>query len=247
MSEENNETGGTPEPDDVDATSVEGGTQVSEGSDAQYSQDWQKKFNELNQLRLQDLAKIEEANRQAKEYEALKESLEQSPAARGREAEDPRVVRRREIEGFARSNDAFAQELLEQAKTQEEIIQALYMKAQLDDIEDPKLRQKVKTHYAKNRSRGIDIRAAHKEVEAEDLRLQNEALKKQLEQFQKSKPDPDVVRTVARDVTSSEHKLKKMTTAQFDREAAQIAARDGDKAERAFKSRLMNGEIQLTD
>lgn len=236
------QTAGTPEPDDGDAQTTETtGTPETDGRNADGPGITKEEL-------LAWKIKAEEFNRLKAEHEELRRRVEQSPAATNaqetQEIADDLEIKARAL---AQQGDAAAALALRneaRAMMLEQNIAHLY---ELSNIEDKSEREETREEFKKNRQRYGDIEAARAAVKARRLEAENKRLQEQIAAAT-AKPK-DTVRTVYRESTdaSPDFKTSAKTGAQFDAEVAKLRAAGKWKAANALSAELANGKITLKD
>jgi hypothetical protein len=204
-------------------------------------EDWKRKYLEAKQAE-------ERANRLEREVAALKERLEQPPAAPDGGAGADDEADWDEVRAFAAKGDPVAKALLKSQRERDELVLGISIRDQLRDIPDPEERARVRDHWLKNRNRLGDIKAARSELREESLGRENEELKKRLEAAA-IKRDPDTVRTDARGVPASEHKQRTTfeSVKEFRAEVERLKKADDFGAAMLLQQKVRRGEIAVKE
>jgi hypothetical protein len=233
---ENQETAGTPSGNDGDAgDSQTTGTPQTDDRNAPDSN--------IAKLNLEWKLKAERANeleRRIAEYEAR----EQSPAAQQPQGDDRITQLRAAAQEFERKGDPIAALQLIQDARIEELARDTQFALQIRDLPLEE-RQEVYNHFQKNRHRLGDPAAARSELREKRFEDENKRLREELTKASR-RPDPDVVRTEARDVPASEHKKRTMTEREFDNQIAALHHASRHKEKMAMQIALRNGDIELS-
>jgi hypothetical protein len=196
---------------------------------------WQKKY-------LAAKGAEEEANRLRRENQELRERTQSSPAIADA---GPTVQSQREqqIIEAANNGELWAQTLLEERERirAEQTIMArdsvtLY---KLNLIPDPALREEIRTEFATNRPRYQDIEQAKTTVESRKKDAEIQRLQAALRKAEGSKPPPDTVRTVTKEVFASGTTAKEMTRAQWLERQESLSDEDRMREQRL----RINGKI----
>ena len=185
------------------------GTPATEGRDAEP--------NDIAKLNLEWKAKAERVNELEKKLAEL-ESREPSPAAPAEEDD----VDWNQVEDYARRSDQVAKAQLRAKRERDELIYALTMQNQLQEIDDKEERKQARELFLKNRQQYGSVAAAHDAIKLKKAVEDNERLRQELKRASVNRPDPNVVRTEERDMTRSEVQTGKMTPAQWDNEQRRL-------------------------
>jgi hypothetical protein len=238
----NEQTAGTPGQDDGDALeqSATTGTPELDDRDAESSEP------DYKALYLASKSKVEEANRLKAEIEALRQREPQPPAAE--DDDEPAPIKDdvdwEKVQDYARRGDEVAKAQLANRAMYLELARDVRDSFGLRDIEDKAERKEVLAHFAKNRHRLGDVQAAAAEIRARKLDTEVARLRQELEAVTKQ-PPRDVVKTHAREVTSSEAKARKMTYEQYDAQIAALESQGKHREARAMGLKVAKGEIEL--
>lgn len=182
----------------------------------QKPEDWKQRYLKAKEAE-------ERANALARENAELKERLQQPPAAAD-DDDDGDDVDWAEVEKYAKAGDQVARAQLRYKKEREkeraereELVTAIVLRDQLNEIEDKPTREAVRDRYLKNRSKYRDIRDALRDHRLEAIEAENEKLRREIAARE---PDKDVVRTHHREVGAQENKIRKWTRAKWEKEQA---------------------------
>jgi len=108
-------------------------------------------------------------------------------------------------------------------------------------------RDEVERHFKANRHRLGDLKGARAELRAVKLEAENRQLREQAEARTTRQPDPDVIRTMTREVPASDAKQRrKMTGEQFDAEAARLEAAGDVTGAMKLRGQFNRGEIEIS-
>jgi len=254
------QTTGTPAPDDGDAhDSATTGTPEADGRDAGTSSG-EPTADDYKALYLKQKSEVEEARRLKAELEQLRARPEPPPAAHDDDGEDDSEDdeglltddERAELIDLANRGDRASKAALKQDRALRQmrqregaLVRNIADTLHLKDISDEAERREVYNHYARNRRRLGDIKAAHAEVSARKLAAENAKLRADVERLSKQ-PPRDVVRTHSREVTSSEAKARReMTYAEFDGEVARLKAAGRYREAMKLQTQLDADEIGI--
>lgn len=246
------QTAGTPAPDDTDAPSTEtGGTPETDDRDAASTDStpaepahhlaWKESHEQLKQLR-------------EKYGEDLDARLEQPPAPspavpsdRQPAPEDPRRARIRE---WAEKGDPVAAAQLESLEFMDEMRAEAQVQRDAIFLNGLPMeeRKQVYQEYVRNPRAYRNAADAAQAVEQRRIAAENAKLRQEVETLKKSVArDPNVVRTDQREHTAKQTQARKMTGAQYDRLVEDTRRERGDNAARALQRQYAAGEIDVTD
>lgn len=237
-------TSGTPEPEGGDAQGT--ATAGTPGTDDRNAESVENE----KRLHLEWKSKAERTNQLERENAELKARLDQSPADLGNDEPDADAIEKleREVNAWVEKDDPVAKwsklKIAKLEDRQEKYEQAVIFKDQIRDMPFEE-RQEVYDHFQANRHRLGDPKAARAEVREKKLTDENAKLREQLKKAT-VKNDPDVVRTVTRDVPASEHKVRKMTEAEFDREQEELRQSGRHRERMAQQAAYARDEIEFT-
>jgi len=110
--------------------------------------------------------------------------------------------------------------------------------------------KRVEEHFSRNRNRLGDLKAAQAEIDADDLRSENQRLREEINRGKPAsdlaRPDSDVVRTLTREVPASDAKQRrKMTGDQFEAEAARLEAAGDVIGAMKLRGAYNRGDIEI--
>lgn len=245
---EEQQTTGTPEPDDGDAQgTATTGTPAADDRDASSTSttepDWKA-------IALANKSKVEEANRILADHARAR--VESPPADSndddGQGGDEDKYWQ--ETEDFARRGDPVAKAAIHAREENKQLRRTIADTFTLRDITDKDEQQEVYKHYQRNRHRLGDVGAARAEVRERKLADKVATLQKELDASkaatQKRVQTSDVVRTHSREVPAKEaNERRKMTFDQFDAEVARLKKAGQWNAAMQLQQELNRDEIDI--
>lgn len=242
LTEEPEQTAGTPEPDDRDAQETEtaGTPEPDDRYAAKGVQDHQAHI-------IAQKATIEELRRQLAERQSgLQPAAESDDEREAIAAEEQRLAELRQDA----LNDPHAARIL---ALEEKILQTRRDTMNALTLQELPKEQRGKAYslFSRHPDKFPDVASAAQYLEAKDTKAENERLKKELDELKKAKPAredtrrEDVVRTGGRDVPASTIKAQTQTRQQFEDEQARLREEDRHDEARARQRDLREGRIVL--
>lgn len=143
------------------------------------------------------------------------------------------------------SKDPVARKVSKVDKRLSEIEQGVILREQQRDIADKDERDAATKLFLANRHLYGDIATAHQAVLADKRAKEIQRLQDELKKRAANQPDPNVARTVEREVTAGEHKRRSMSESEFDSQVKALYDAGKDREARALATQYKRGEIEL--
>ncbi len=238
------ETTRTPEPDDGDAAEQTPTTETPVQDERNAAQEQEAKVRLEHKIKAEKLNALE--TKYGPDFETVLDRAVQSPAVRSEAPEEEDEAYWASVKEWSDKGDPVAKATLrseiQRRRDRKEILDAL----DLREIGDANERREVLDHYARNRHRLGDVAAARAEIHARKLADENKKLREAVAISSKRR-DPEVVSTVEREHSAKETKVRQMSSAEYDRQIAELDRQGLHRKKMDLQNQYARGDIDVID